>query len=555
MKIRSTQLGRREALNTFRHTAMKSPTQPRPPGASRRRHWLCVAYAFPPINRSGTHRTLAFVKHLDRLGWDATVITVEPGEEPLDNGLLADVPESARIIRTPWTDVIAEAKRICGVGPPRTNSDRLRKKPPRMWDRVSSRSSGQERAHFDGPQSPSHGFAQQAPTPAPSTCDAAPAHIAEEDESRPQRTLREYVSRWMLTPDSRIGWVAPAVRAGLCAVRRRRPDVIYSTSPYMSAHLIALLLSYRSGIPWTADFRDPWRDNPFRSPGFSTLERWDAFLERTVLRRATQVICTTPTMTARLCARVPSLKHKCRTIMNGFDAEKFADIEPARGPHAEFVFAHAGQFYGPRRPQLWFAALRKALDALPENHRHISMLLVGPGRAEGTPLQELAAAHGVAANVHVLGRRSHRESLAYLAGSDVLVLAGASGDGGELQVPNKLFEYIALRKPIIAAVAQTSPAVDVLREARAPSIVCDACDVGAMAQAFVRFAQGETLATADSWSGLARFDRKHRASELANVFESISATGKKHKPSRSRVLGSRMPVGSVTQGISALDAT
>src|SRR3972149_5094457 len=77
-----------------------------------RRQWLCIAYAFPPINRSGTHRTLAFVRHLHRLGWDATVLTVDPTNEPLDENLLHRVPSYTSVIRTPWIDIIERLKSL-----------------------------------------------------------------------------------------------------------------------------------------------------------------------------------------------------------------------------------------------------------------------------------------------------------------------------------------------------------------------------------------------------------------------------------------------------------
>jgi len=97
----------------------------------------------------------------------------------------------------------------------------------------------------------------------------------------------------------------------------------------VSAHLIALTLSRRTGLPWVADFRDPWIGNPFRQAGSAILERWDALLERRVLRRATRVVCSTPTMTARLCERLPFIGGKCSTILNGFDPESFDGIDIA----------------------------------------------------------------------------------------------------------------------------------------------------------------------------------------------------------------------------------
>ena len=76
-----------------------------------RRRWLCVAYAFPPINRSGTHRTLGFVRHLHRLGWDATVITADPRGESCDAALSLRVPASTKVVRTFWVDAVEWLKR------------------------------------------------------------------------------------------------------------------------------------------------------------------------------------------------------------------------------------------------------------------------------------------------------------------------------------------------------------------------------------------------------------------------------------------------------------
>ena len=187
----------------------------------RRARWLCVAYSFPPINRSGTHRTLGFVKHLARAGWDATVLTVEPRDEAIDESLLRHVPSSTTILRVPWHDPVQRARRIADWGL-RIGASSSRG--------AGSLTSGSRRT----------------------------------TRTRRASSVREFIARLLTTPDSRIGWILPAVRAGLTAMRRRRPDVIYSTSPYASAHLAALILSRWARVPWVADFRDPWRGNPFQ---------------------------------------------------------------------------------------------------------------------------------------------------------------------------------------------------------------------------------------------------------------------------------------------------
>jgi glycosyltransferase involved in cell wall biosynthesis len=272
-----------------------------------------------------------------------------------------------------------------------------------------------------------------------------------------------------------------------------------------------------------ADFRDPWRDSPFRESTFAMLERWDDWLEQKVLRRASHVVCNTPTMAERLCKRLPFVADKCSTILNGFDAERPYAAESWRtAPSETFVLTHAGQFYGPRSPKPVFKALRSLLKRRPALRGKLQLLLIGPRLFDGTDLAQMAKEAGVDEHVHVLGQKSHAETMSRLAGSDALLLAGTSGVGSELQVPNKLFEYLTLRKPIIATLASGNPAIDILKDARAEALVCDPNDTVALASAITQLATGKHPDVADAWSGVAQFDRTHRAEELADVFRMVS---------------------------------
>lgn len=449
--------------------------------SARRARWLCIAYSFPPINRSGTHRTLGFVKHLDQAGWDATVLTVEPRDEPIDESLLRHVPSSTTILRMPWFDPAERAKRIAdwglGIGD---------------W--------------------PSRGT------------DALTPGRRSTTRTRRSSSVRDFMARLLTTPDSRIGWIPPAVRAGLTAVHRQRPDVIYSTSPYASAHLVALILSRWARVPWVADFRDPWRGNPFQEVSPSILDGWDSMFEWTVLRSAARVVCCTPTMTEALRRRRPFVGRKCTTILNGFDGERFDGLEPIRlVPPDHFVMTHCGQFYGPRSPRVWLAALHRALRSRPELQGMVHLTLIGPASFRGRSLNDWAAEAGVQDHVHVLGAKSHEETLRYMAGSDALILAASSGAGAELQIPNKLFEYLAVRRPIIAACSTDSPIRTILNRARAQALVCAPEDERGLADAILRLATHCHSDVADAWSGVSRFERAHRAEELLEVFRKVSS--------------------------------
>lgn len=432
------------------------------------------------MNRSGTHRTLGFVRHLDAIGWDATVLTAEPSDDPLDQGLVADIPTSTRVLRVPWIDLIEQTKIALGMQPPQTES-------PMEIPAVRG----------------------------PDRC--------EESTNPPHRTLREWVSRLLITPDSRTGWIAPAVRAGIEEVTRNRPAVIYSSAPCMSAHLIALLISRWTRLPWIADFRDPWVNNPYRDVGFNSLQWWDAWLERRVLRHASHVICATPTMTQQLCVRHPFVRSKCSTILNGFDRHRMVHVRPQRtAPATEFVLTHAGQFYGPRSPHVWFAAIQRIAKRSPDRAARIRFQLLGSETFEGKSLRQWAEDYGIERYVSVLGTMPHAKTLNHLAGSDAVALATGGGEGADLQVPNKLFEYLALRRPIVATCVCTSPVVQILEAARADAVICAPDDVESLAQAIERLSVQRRVGQPAPWQNVERFDRCHRAHELADIFTRVT---------------------------------
>jgi hypothetical protein len=331
--------------------------------------------------------------------------------------------------------------------------------------------------------------------------------------------LRECISQLCITPDSRLGWVIPAVRAGLRAMRRAGHDVIFSTSPYASAHLAALILSGLTRRPWVADFRDPWTGNPFRMSRTPMVERWDGFLERRVVRRASHLVFNTPTLTAHVRDRYGEVRGRCSTILNGFDADLLAEVTPTRCvPEGTFLLTHCGQFYGPRRPHPWFRALRAARARAPQSAARIRLALVGPDHYDGRHLGDIARHEGVGELVLILGPRPHREALSLLAGSDAVVLAGADGPSADLQVPNKLFEYLALRKPILAAIDFGNPAVQILRTAGADAVIRPPGDPEPLADGLLILAAPGRHADPKAWTGAARFERRHGARQLRELF-------------------------------------
>jgi len=152
------------------------------------------------------------------------------------------------------------------------------------------------------------------------------------------------------------------------------------------------------------------------------------------------------------------------------------------------------------------------------------MVLIGPDQFEGQPLESLARQAGIADRVRILGPKSHREALSILAGADAVMLAGAAGSGAELQIPNKLYEYLALRRPILTLAAANSPVRTILRDAAANAVVCEPGDEAALSGAIIRLATGRHVAPANTWSGVSLFDRRHSADQLHELFVRLTRT-------------------------------
>ncbi len=443
-----------------------------------KRNWLCIAYAFPPINRSGTHRTAAFVHGLDAAGWKATVLTVVPPKgESLDSMPLGAIPESTEIIAAAWSRPIES-----------------------MWTAIRALP-----GFFKRP-----GKAAKMPSQPPGTEPA-------------KTSFMRTVASLLATPDSRTGWIVPAVLKGLEIIRRRRPEVMYSTSPYASAHIIALILHRLTKVPWVADFRDPWCGNPFSQVRPPIVERWDAWLEKCVLRHVSRIVCATPTMADHFVAAHPAIRSKTSTILNGIDAEVTRHFRPRRlAPAGHFVFLHCGQFYGPRSPSILFKAFRKIVAEFPTRAEKLHLALVGSPNFQGQSLVELAAEAGLSERVIVCGEKTRDKALELSIGADALLLVGAAGRGSELQVPQKLFEYLALKRPILGLISAGNPAAAILKNFGFDGVLCEPDDAAGVAQAMMQLSDPKRKPSPDAWSGVNRYDRSERVAELNQVFLSLA---------------------------------
>ncbi len=438
---------------------------------------LCIAYYFPPVACSGTHRTRAVVRHLPCYGWRSVVVTARPDPKAdVDRSLLACLPEDLVVYRTPAPHLLSWGSQC--------------------WSALSGR-----RRSPDGDPNPGGKRGGNGS----SECGWV-----------------DWASRWMQVPDMTVGWIPWGARAACRAVRRHRCDAIYSSAPQWSAHLIALLVKSLTGLPWVADFRDPWRASPFRKMPYPSVDRYDAWLEERVVRTADWVVCNSDPVRKDFMARFPERSARFVTVPNGFDPEDFVDLKPRRpaGPDC-LLLTHVGWFYGPRRPDGIFRAIR-LLEERGSLGRPVCLQLVGSPHYDGKSLQGLAARYGVGHAVRLPGEVPHREALERMRGSDIQLLVGFNGPGADLQVPGKLFEYLGVGRPVLALASPQSAIADVIRRAGIRGEVCDPDDPEQIAAAVLRLAARPNGCVREQGSGSARvtlgeYDRRRQVGRIAEL--------------------------------------
>jgi glycosyltransferase involved in cell wall biosynthesis len=266
-------------------------------------------------------------------------------------------------------------------------------------------------------------------------------------------------------PDRWISWLFGAVPAGLRLIWRYRPDVIWSTSPIATAHLIGLALHRLTGIPWVVDMRDPMSDDSYPTDPF--IRRLYRRIENKVIRHCNAVVCTTEAAVKAYQARFPELPaSRFKLIENGYDEENFADAE-RDGKHPEqareqIVMVHSGVIYpSERNPIPLFAALSALQQEGVIAAGKFKLILRATGH--DSYLQGLIDQHGIASLVTLAPHLPYREALTEMLNADSLLLLQAANCNH--QIPAKLYEYLRARRPILALTDPAGETAAALRTA------------------------------------------------------------------------------------------
>jgi glycosyltransferase involved in cell wall biosynthesis len=326
-------------------------------------------------------------------------------------------------------------------------------------------------------------------------------------------------------PDRLVGWIPFAVARGLRVIREAGIDVLYSTCPAPSAHLIAWMLSRITGVPWLADYRDPWiEEGIFPTPG-TWRYKFESFLEAKVIRDCTYLVVTTPNLGREFVERYPHLEEeRVRVIFNGYDEADFNGLNASSWPE-RFEIIHAGLVTPEYRNPL---PLLEVLAELMREGRlqssEVRVSFIGDGAWLGSQeFRSKVESLGLEQVVKVESRVSHQEALERMANAAVLLLLQASDDTRAL-IPAKAFEYLRIGRPILALTLPGATA-DLLQDQR-HCFAVNPADKRSLAEAILTLHRAwRDRCEFGPAKNLARYERKNLTREFSTLLS--LATGDK----------------------------
>jgi glycosyltransferase involved in cell wall biosynthesis len=414
-------------------------------------------------------RWLKFVKYLRQQGWEPVVYTPDNPEAPAeDPSLLADIPENVEIIKQPIWEPFSAYKAFIGQ---------------KQSQKVNA------------------GFLTEGKKP----------------------KLTEKIAVWVrgnfFIPDARMFWVKPSVKFLKKYLTENKVDAIITTGPPHSMHLIGLKLKKQLGLPWVADFRDPWTNIDFYDELMLTC--WANYrhhkLEKAVLTKADCTLTVGFTMANEFTAMGAK---NVKVITNGFDDDDLdSGIAPKHSPDKHFSIAHVGSINKARNPVLLWKVLANLVKTNPTFGQQLKIKLIGK---VDVAVFDSIATFGLEQYVEKTEYLPHRESIAAMSQSAVLLLLVNRTKNAAGILTGKFFEYMATKRPILTIGPMNGDIARIVNETNCGKVVDFDDESGLKSSILELFANYKDNSQRINAQNISKYSRNNLTVKLAEVLNSIT---------------------------------
>lgn len=438
---------------------------------------LLISYHAPPSNEVGALRWAGMAGPLAEKGWGLDILALDPAAlRTRNDALLASLPAGTRLYGIPD------------------------EQPP--FDRMVDRLLGLRRRLRRGLNRP----APPAPRGAVLADTAAGHPMTLRDAVNGFHAWREYVRGG--------NWARRAARTGFNIFEPGVHRWVASTAPPQMSHEGGRLLSKWTGLPFLADFRDPWRFSEWVSLGPAWL-RLAAKYEPRVVEQSSLTVVNVEPVRSVMQGAYPTAR--IVTITNGVDEGAI----PAPPAGRRFVIGYPGGIYLGRDPGPVFDAVGRMVQDLHLAPADIGLEFMGFFEPHiRARLEQLTEAHGIEPYVVVHNGQPRPKALEFMAGCAVLV---ALQQGSDLAIPAKLFEYMRFPAWLLVVAGQASATAHLLRGTEAD--VHEPGDVeGIQAALTARYRSLQHNGRPAPLGNEQRFARRYQAGRLLAAMDSATAT-------------------------------
>lgn len=331
--------------------------------------------------------------------------------------------------------------------------------------------------------------------------------------------LKDFIYDACYFPDQAGPWLIPAFLRGLGVVRKQNIDVVFATGSPWSGLVVGYWISRISRRPLVVDFRDPWIGNPFHQSKGTLLDNASKKLESAIVRHASAISLNTPPLLEQFAERYPAHKHKMFVMPNGYDTADFAELTPSPRFAAEksMVLCHAGFLYGVRDPAVVLRAIRSANRSLASLGKQVVFHQIGDIQLAYDLTKEFKDLVDDGA-LKIDPPKPYRECLNALASADVVVNVQP---GTKTQVPSKLYDYLAIRKPIIN-ITPSDGALGKLVRSGGLGELFDFDDESRLTQSLIDMAKSENYRSFSGYPTAEQFEITNISADLFNKLNEVS---------------------------------
>ncbi len=457
----------------------------------RRENILLISYDFPPA-LAGVRRIVKFAKFLPEFGYDPIVLAATPDPmAPLDYEIEREVEKAGYpVYRTPSLDLNHVYGFLATL--------------PREYHRIKNRLLS---------------YLDEARMFAPGTRSQDTLPLVDEREKQREgprglwRWLAKSVRRALYLPDDRIGWLPFAYPQAVRILESRPVRYILTTSYPNSTHLLGAILKRRYKVLWIADFRDGWTTNPYFADYPTPLHRkWNARWEARVAQEAELLITVSEPIAEHLRSLAPH-PEKVHVIPNGFDPDDFIDLPVMR--FERFTLVYTGTLFGQRSPEPLFAAMRILFDKYPHISSEFQAIFLTKWQPEH---ERMIESYRLKDQVICYGIQPYRVALQFQRNAHALVAIEGPARHGEMMLTQKVFEYLACGKPILAITPENALA-QLVRQTRTGFVV-NPDDISQLVERLYDLFMG-AIDFSPRTDLIVKYQRREQARELASLMDDL----------------------------------